>query len=202
LVLGLDALVFAAIRFLLVHLFTAGEVTMMNSDGFFRSYTRFVGIPVLAGMFFISGCAQSGQAGRLGPAAIAVQPSFAAQLASKYVITSQSQLNSYLASVPGNSPLNLLPAAARSRFLASLTFNSRGLTTYRYDDLVGDLTASQMVGPRLLGSPRDAALSSSPSEVITAAMKVFEGMPAQGVLRDGIRGNVRLHARMQGPVLC
>jgi D-amino-acid oxidase len=63
-------------------------------------------------------------------------------------------------------------------------------------------TSTVLVGPRLLGSPRDAALWSSASRVILASMKVFENMPAQGVLRRGVREDVRLHARTVGPVLC
>lgn len=50
-------------------------------------------------------------------------------------IKSEQALRIYLSAEPSNSPLNFLSAPARGRFLSSLQFNQRGLTTYRYDDL-------------------------------------------------------------------
>ncbi|HEX4013516.1 MAG TPA: hypothetical protein VHX17_06455 [Candidatus Cybelea sp.] len=56
------------------------------------------------------------------------------------------------------SPLRYLTPAARARFLASLRFNDRGVTTFRYDDL------QRLPAPRtrevlaLFGLQRDASL--------------------------------------------
>lgn len=49
-------------------------------------------------------------------------------------IRSASDLERHLKSV-SDSPLNLLPPAAKQRFIASLVFTSRGLASYEYVDL-------------------------------------------------------------------
>jgi hypothetical protein len=50
------------------------------------------------------------------------------------IIQSAEQLDSYLQST-SNSPLHLLSADARQRFIASLVFSDRGLGSFRYTEL-------------------------------------------------------------------
>jgi hypothetical protein len=50
-------------------------------------------------------------------------------------IRSEADLNGYLRIVGTLGPLGYLSPDARTRFLSSLRFNERGVTTFRYDDL-------------------------------------------------------------------
>jgi hypothetical protein len=75
-------------------------------------------------------------------------------------IKSRAQLQAYLvATTETGSPLNALPTEARSRFLASLSFNQKGITGYNYGDLHSDLTVRQVYQIlSLFGAQRDTAL--------------------------------------------
>lgn len=64
---------------------------------------------------------------------------------SSQVIRSQSDLSFYLQHTAGSlSPLDRLSVQGRQRFLASLTFSDKGLSSFRYGDLRAELTASQI----------------------------------------------------------
>lgn len=58
-------------------------------------------------------------------------------------IRSREDLSEHLRRAGDKSPLAALPRAARVRFVDSLDFNENGLTQYRYDVLLDNLTASQ-----------------------------------------------------------
>ena len=59
-------------------------------------------------------------------------------------IKSAQDLQAHLANRLGRgSPLDALSPHARERFLAGLSFNARGLTGYRYDDVEAELSVSQ-----------------------------------------------------------
>lgn len=59
-------------------------------------------------------------------------------------IQSQEELKNHLADLQKNSsPLNLLSPSAREQFVNSVTFNDKGVTSYRYDVLELELTLSQ-----------------------------------------------------------
>ncbi len=63
----------------------------------------------------------------------------------KAMISSAGDLNKYLQSATRSaSPLGALSPNGRGRFLASLSFNQRGLTGFRYDDLQAELTPTQI----------------------------------------------------------
>ncbi|HEY1884051.1 MAG TPA: hypothetical protein VGG51_13530 [Candidatus Cybelea sp.] len=67
------------------------------------------------------------------------------EIPSRDIIRSQAELNNYLRLTPNNSsPLRYLTADARERFLASLRFNQRGVTTFGYADLQAQLPASEI----------------------------------------------------------
>jgi hypothetical protein len=71
------------------------------------------------------------------------QLSASGETAPTVTIASSSQLNDYLRLSPrGATPFDALSPLARRRFLSSLTFNERGLTSFEYVDL-RELTASQ-----------------------------------------------------------
>jgi hypothetical protein len=59
-------------------------------------------------------------------------------------VRSQVQLQQHLQTNGRNSPLAALTPAAQKRFLASLRFNEKGITSFSYDDLQAELTASQI----------------------------------------------------------
>lgn len=59
-------------------------------------------------------------------------------------IRSQVQLQRHLQTNGRNSPIATLTPAAQKRFLASLRFNEKGITSFSYDDLQAELTASQI----------------------------------------------------------
>jgi hypothetical protein len=113
-------------------------------------------IRVLAAMlsiggFLISGCSPTGRGSAvMSPAAVA--PSG--------IIRSQADLQRYLAATAGSgSPLSALSSDARTRFLASATFNEKGITGFHYGDLQSELTASQIVAVlRLFGVEKDVAI--------------------------------------------
>ena len=59
-------------------------------------------------------------------------------------IKSRADLNRYLAKSRNDSPLSLLSAGAKQRFVQSLRFSDRGLASFDYRDLRDELTASQI----------------------------------------------------------
>lgn len=60
-------------------------------------------------------------------------------------VKSKQQLADYIRSTPSKaSPLDALSPKARDRFLASVTFNEKGITGFSYEDLQAELTASQI----------------------------------------------------------
>lgn len=60
-------------------------------------------------------------------------------------IKSQSELVSHLAQTsPDNSPLYALSEPARQRFISSLTFGPKGITSFKHDDLEAELTPTQI----------------------------------------------------------
>ncbi|AJQ89147.1 hypothetical protein ACQR5V_04740 [Xanthomonas oryzae pv. oryzicola] len=58
-------------------------------------------------------------------------------------IRSTEQLDRYLANADASSPLALLSPASRKRFIQSLRFNANGVTTFTYNDIEAELSASQ-----------------------------------------------------------
>jgi hypothetical protein len=76
------------------------------------------------------------------------------------VIRAQAQLDRYLRLIPKSaSPLRYLTPDARERLLASLRFNERGVTTFRYSDLQAELSAGQIRQIlALFGLQRDTSL--------------------------------------------
>lgn len=75
-------------------------------------------------------------------------------------IKSEQDLREYLAKThPGTSPLDVLSFAGKQRFLASLQFNGKGLTTFEYLDLENELTPTQIYRVlALFGVQRDTVL--------------------------------------------
>lgn len=60
-------------------------------------------------------------------------------------IKTESDLREYLNSSSVNTgPLKRLSEAGRDRFLSSLTFNEKGVSSFRYEDLQAELTVSQI----------------------------------------------------------
>jgi hypothetical protein len=76
------------------------------------------------------------------------------------VLRSPGDLQRYLAATAHSvSPLSALSGGARERFLASITFNEKGVTGFHYDDLQAGLTASQIVDVlHLFGVEKDVAI--------------------------------------------
>ncbi len=76
------------------------------------------------------------------------------------MITSGIGVYAYLrATARSGSPLDRLSPQGRARFLSSLTFNRRGLTGFRYDDLQAELSANQVYQIlSLFGVQRDTSL--------------------------------------------
>jgi hypothetical protein len=76
------------------------------------------------------------------------------------IIRSQDDLQRYLAATAeSGSPLSALSSGARTRFLANITFNAKGITGFHYGDLQSELTASQIVAVlRLFGAEKDVAI--------------------------------------------
>lgn len=58
-------------------------------------------------------------------------------------IHSAALLREYLAKEDASSPLNLLSPAAKKRFVESLRFNEKGVTSFTYSDIEAELSASQ-----------------------------------------------------------
>jgi hypothetical protein len=74
-------------------------------------------------------------------------------------IHSKADLQRYLSTAGSDSPLNRLSVTSRRAFLSSLRFNSAGITTFRYDGLQRELTASQAYRVlALFGFANDIAL--------------------------------------------
>ncbi|MDT9000812.1 hypothetical protein RQP53_16160 [Paucibacter sp. APW11] len=59
-------------------------------------------------------------------------------------IKSAQDLTEYLNRKLPDSPLNKLSPAARKRFIESLRFNEKGLTTFQYTDLESELSVSEI----------------------------------------------------------
>lgn len=59
-------------------------------------------------------------------------------------IKSSAELQQHMMSAGMNSPLSWLSTPARKRFIASLRFNEKGITSFKYEDLQAELTASQI----------------------------------------------------------
>ena len=74
-------------------------------------------------------------------------------------IRSDDELHRFIASPHSvDSPLNAMSAAGRERFLKSLRFNDKGLTSFDYADLETELTAGQIYRIlKLFGAERDTA---------------------------------------------
>lgn len=107
------------------------------------------GMVMIAGVFILSACSSS-----------SVQTGIVSGAASTHIIKSHNDLTSYMRTTSGvSSPLDQLSTPARDRFLSSLTFNAKGVTGFRYDDLQTELTRGQIVAVlRLFGLERDAAM--------------------------------------------
>jgi hypothetical protein len=75
-------------------------------------------------------------------------------------IKSENDLQNYLQTQGfSQSPLDALSPPARQRFLTSLQFNERGLTSFEYRDLEEELSASQIYRIlSLFGAQHDAAI--------------------------------------------
>ncbi|MGB8625099.1 MAG: hypothetical protein WCD03_02970 [Candidatus Cybelea sp.] len=110
-----------------------------------------------AGALALAACSHPQHA--LRPAQRAVQPA-GPEIPSADVIRSQTQLNTNLRLTPKNaSPLRYLTPDARERFLASLRFNERGVTTFRYAELQAELSARQIREVlALFGLQRDTSM--------------------------------------------
>lgn len=59
-------------------------------------------------------------------------------------IKSSVELQQHIRSLGKNSPLSWLSTPARKRFIGSLRFNEKGITSFKYEDLQAELTASQI----------------------------------------------------------
>ncbi|RUL70969.1 hypothetical protein [Dyella choica] len=60
-------------------------------------------------------------------------------------IKSIKDLNAYIARTPAaDSPLDYLSPEAKNRFISSLQFNGKGITSFSYADLEAELTPSQI----------------------------------------------------------
>ena len=138
-------------------------------------------IRVLAAMLGVGGLLISGCSPGSRGAAVTSQ----AAVTPSAIIRSQSDLQRYLAAAAeSGSPLSALSSGARTRFVASITFNEKGITGFHYDDLQRELTASQIVAVlRLFGVEKDVAIIPN-VRVETAsdqrALRVFQllGPPA------------------------
>jgi hypothetical protein len=102
------------------------------------------------GGFFFAGCAPAAQTA-VSPPAVA-QPSG--------IIRSAADLQRYVAATAqSGSPLSALSQSGLQRFVSSVTFNSGGITGFRYDDLQSELTASQIYDVlSLFGAQKDVAI--------------------------------------------
>jgi hypothetical protein len=58
-------------------------------------------------------------------------------------INSDLRLQEHLHTLSSDSPLRALSTPARQRFVASIRFNSAGITTFSYRDIVNELTYSE-----------------------------------------------------------
>src|SRR5262245_34136444 len=77
-------------------------------------------------------------------------------------ISSDDDMQRFLASPhSADSPLNAMSAAGRERFLKSLRFDDKGLTSFDYADLETELTASRIYRIlKLFGAERDTSFMS------------------------------------------
>lgn len=99
-------------------------------------------------------------------------------------IKSAEDLRKYLATThPGTSPLDLLSFAGKQRFLASLQFNEKGLTTFEYVDLENELTPTQIYRVlALFGMQRDTVLLTRAAKLTPADQLI---MGTNGASPDG-----------------
>jgi hypothetical protein len=97
-------------------------------------------------------------------------------------IKSKQDLQVYLATAkPGTSPLDALSFAAKQRFLASLRFNEKGITSFEYADLQNELTPIQVYKVlALFGAQRDTAIVNAPP--MTKTDWVVMGGPGGGTV--------------------
>ena len=115
-------------------------------------------------------------------------------------IKSSADLTAYMGAMPKSSPLLRLSAAERGRFLQSLTFNEKGVTSFDYSDLQATLSASeiyevlslfgaQRVTPLIKGarinSEADRAIMASPSNM-ASPLQLSPGI-GMGDDHDGYR---------------
>ncbi len=134
-----------------------------------RTVVSFAGILAIAGVIFVSGRAvavgNQVQARTVAPASMAL-------------ISSPRDLQAYLAATArSGSPLDQLSPQGRARFLSSLTFNRKGLTGFRYDDLRAELSPSQIYRVlSLFGEERDIA-SMKGARVLTAEDRAVGPQP-------------------------
>lgn len=59
-------------------------------------------------------------------------------------IRSKVDLESYMTSFKGHSPLDRLSPSAKSRFVRGLSFNEKGLSGFKYDDLEAELSPAEI----------------------------------------------------------
>lgn len=93
-------------------------------------------------------------------------------------IKSAEDLKGYMAKTSAaESPLNYLSPPARNRFLSSLRFNEKGITSFSYVDLEAELTPSQIYKLlSLFGIQRTAPLMKS-ARVVNDADRMIIGLP-------------------------
>ncbi len=110
-----------------------------------KSTSFFFGLTLAVCVSFSASAADSGRAAVDVAADAAASLNAQAALArANAPINSQLALSTYLASPAAQrSPLNLLAASSKARFLDSLKFNETGVTSFYYADIERELSASQ-----------------------------------------------------------
>ncbi|NHZ67071.1 hypothetical protein [Massilia genomosp. 1] len=100
------------------------------------------------------------------PAAEEKKALFAREALSQAIapIKSKEDLERYLQIIPPKSnALNLLSPAARARFIATLTFNEKGLTSFGFEDLQRELSQDQIAKVLALFGSESSAVHIKPS---------------------------------------
>ncbi|HEV2737004.1 MAG TPA: SDR family NAD(P)-dependent oxidoreductase [Candidatus Elarobacter sp.] len=101
------------------------------------------------------------------------------------IIRSARDLQRYL-SATGTSPLSALSSGARERFLSSITFGATGISGFRYADLQGELTATQVYDVlRLFGVQKDVAIIPNVRVDTPADKRVVRTFPFSAKHIDG-----------------
>lgn len=115
---------------------------------------------LVACMFALAGSsAYSGPSSRLSPDAKKALLAREALAQAVAPIKSKEDLERYLKIIPPKSnALNLLSPAARERFIATLTFNEKGLTGFGFEDLQRELSQDQIVRVLALFGSESSAL--------------------------------------------